>query len=141
MHIDLTLCLPRDEATLPLVRHLCKHALSELGVADGCTHDVELAITEACANVVEHTSIDDEYEVRIEVGNERCEIRVVDTGRGFDFEKLGTTEVDLTDEGGRGIMLMRALVDRVGFISEPEVGTIVHLVKDLEFQSSPTFLR
>jgi anti-sigma regulatory factor (Ser/Thr protein kinase) len=36
-----------------------------------------------------------------------------------------------SDEQGRGMALMAALVDSVHFESRPEAGTIVHLVKDL----------
>ncbi|HUQ38614.1 MAG TPA: ATP-binding protein [Acidimicrobiales bacterium] len=143
MNIKLSLSMPRDESTLPLVRHLCKYSLWEIGVAHECVSDIELALTEACANVVEHSTRDDEYEVHIEVNQLRCEIRVIDAGHGFDFESLGQADADHSAEGGRGIQLMRALVDRVRFISEPEEGTIVHLVKDLAFAGAagPPFAR
>jgi serine/threonine-protein kinase RsbW len=134
--------IPRDAATLPLVRHLTKHALQEIGVTRGCSGDVEVALTEACANVVEHTSDEDEYSVGITINDQVCEIRVVDTGRGFDYESLGRKNADHTAEGGRGIQLMRALVDRIKFTSEPESGTVVHLVKQLEFDGHmPDFVR
>lgn len=136
MHINLSLLLPRDNSTLPLVRHLAKHSLWEIGVSRDCVGDVELALTEACANVVEHASSDDEYEVEISITDGTCEIRVVDTGHGFDFETLGRNHAGSSDEGGRGIQLMRALVDNIRFESEPEAGTIVHLVKQLEFDGN-----
>ena len=34
---------------------------------------------------------------------------------------------------GRGIELMRAVVDRVRFVSKPEAGTIVHLEKSVAY--------
>jgi serine/threonine-protein kinase RsbW len=129
--------IPRDTSTLPLVRHLANHSLSEIGVERGCIGDVEVALTEACANVIEHTGDEDEYSVAIEISDRQVEIRVVDTGRGFDFETLGQDAADHTAEGGRGIQLMRALVDRIKFVSEPESGTVVHLVKQLEFDGTP----
>jgi serine/threonine-protein kinase RsbW len=79
--------------------------------------------------------------VEIELTDHRCEIRVIDTGHGFDFEVLGRSEAETTAEGGRGIQLMRALVDSIKFTSEPESGTVVHLVKDLEFDRAPEFMR
>jgi hypothetical protein len=36
-------------------------------------------------------------------------------------------------ESGRGLMLMRALVDNVAFRSEPRAGAVVHMVKTLRF--------
>ena len=131
MQINLTLCLPRDELTIPVARHICRHAMEDLGVDDGCRSDIEIALTEACANVLKHSGGDDEYEVRLSVEDESCVIRVVDTGRGFDSGNLMTAAPSA--ESGRGIELMRALVDRVQFESKPEEGTVVHLEKRLAY--------
>jgi serine/threonine-protein kinase RsbW len=139
--IKLAMNIPKDSSTLPLVRHLTKYSLKEIGVSRTCIGDVEVAVTEACANVVEHTTEEDEYSVEIEITDETCEIRVVDTGHGFDFETIGRSDADAGAEGGRGIQLMRALVDRIKFTSEPESGTIVHLVKALEFDGAKPYVR
>ena len=40
-------------------------------------------------------------------------------------------EAEPSAEDGRGIQLMRALVDEVTFTSRPQVGTVVHLEKQL----------
>ena len=131
--IDLDLNLPRDNATVPLVRHILRHTLTEFGVTESCVGDVELAITEACANVIEHASgTEDEYEVRLELSGDWVDIRVVDTGAGFDAESLSDGMPDPTADRGRGIELMRALVDRIRFESRPERGTIVRFEKRLE---------
>lgn len=127
----MALCLPRDELTIPVARHICRHALDDLGVSDECTSDIEVALTEACANVLKHSGGDEEYEVRLSVDNEVCVIRVVDTGQGFDASEV--IKADPTDESGRGLALIKALVDRVKFESKPEDGTVVHLEKRLEF--------
>ncbi len=66
--------------------------------------------------------------------NKLCEIRVVDTGHGFDSASLGMTMAEPSEEQGRGMALMAALVDSVRFESRPEAGTIVHLVKDLSIR-------
>lgn len=132
MEISLSLRLPRDEASVPLVRHLCGDALRKLRVHEDCVGDVELAITEACTNVVKHSSgAHDEYNVRIGIDGETCEISVSDAGVGFDHEGHRGDTVPVSAESGRGIILMRALVDNVQFVSRPQDGTIVHLVKSL----------
>jgi serine/threonine-protein kinase RsbW len=131
MKFDFALSLPREEASVPVVRHLCGFALRRLGVVDDCAADIELAVTEACSNVLHHTvGTGDEYEVQIDIDEHVCSIRVVDTGRGFDHLSIGDAAGD--EEGGRGILLMRALVDDLEFVSKPESGTIVHLEKFLE---------
>ena len=86
---------------------------------------------EAAANVVKHSGADDQYEVHLVIENNTCEIRVVDSGRGFDSDNLGVNMAGPSEERGRGMALMAALVDSVRFESRPEAGTIVHLVKDL----------
>ena len=125
------LCLPRDSSTLSVVRHITASALEELGVVTEEIGDVILALTEAAANVVKHSGADDQYEVHLVIENNTCEIRVVDSGRGFDSDILGVSMAGPTEERGRGVALMAALVDSVRFESRPEAGTIVHLVKDL----------
>lgn len=134
MELNLTLCLPRDEMSIPVVRQVCKNALTVLGVDRGCIGDIEVAITEACANVLHHSGADDEYEVQVQIDDSRCVIRVVDSGRGFDHQSLGADHGrDVSAESGRGIALITALVDKVSFESRPEDGTIVHLEKALEY--------
>jgi serine/threonine-protein kinase RsbW len=116
------------------VRHIAAFALHELGVDPGAIDDVALALTEAAANVVKHSGDGDQYEVHLELEDNVCEIRVVDTGHGFDSTSLGVAMAGPSDEQGRGMALMAALVDSVSFESRPEAGTIVHLVKDLELR-------
>ena len=128
------LCLPREQVSIPVVRHICRDALHEVGVDHDCAADIEVALAEACTNVLEHSGPGEEYEVHVTVDHRSCVIRVVDAGAGFDSESLpGEAGYDPSAEGGRGIALMRALVDRVHFESKPEAGTIVHLEKRLAF--------
>lgn len=131
MNIKIALCLPRDGETVSLVRAVAMDALARFGVAPECIDDIGLALSEACANVIRHADEGDEYEVRLEVGKVRCAITVIDTGRGLDVGDLTQSMPEPSSPGGRGVALMRALTDRVDFTSEPETGTIVHLVKML----------
>jgi serine/threonine-protein kinase RsbW len=140
MQIILALSLPRDEQTIPVSRHIAANAMAEIGVAEDSTHDIAVALTEACTNVLKHSGPGDEYKVSLEVDDYQCVIRVVDTGRGFDSESLGLGHADSSAEEGRGIQLMRTLVDQVRFIPKPEAGTIVHLEKTLRFDD-PSFVR
>jgi serine/threonine-protein kinase RsbW len=134
VHITLTLCLPRDEGTIPVARHIATSAIEEIGVMDDAVHDIAVALTEACTNVLKHSGPGDEYEVSLEVDGAQCIIRVVDTGHGFDSTSVGLADADGSSEQGRGIQLMRALVDQVKFISKAEAGTVVSLEKTLSFE-------
>jgi len=132
MQLVFTLSLPRDEASVPIVRHVCRDCLLKLGVEAECVSDIELAVTEACTNVLDHAhGTGDVYEVRVEVDEHRSKISVVDTGEGFDLEAKGFKQVEAGAESGRGLFLMKALVDDLKFISRPQEGTIVQLEKSL----------
>ena len=138
MEIKFTLQLPRDALSVPVVRRVLNSSMQTLGVAEDCLTDIEIALTEACTNVLDHAAAGDEYEVVAGLDDNACVIEVVDTGRGFDADRLGHAEADPSAEEGRGIQLIRALVDRVHFRSRAESGTIVHLEKELQFvEGSP----
>lgn len=131
LEVNVTLSLPRDSLTVPVVRHLCSSAMQELGVAPGCRSDILLALTEACTNAIDHSTDGHEYEVRLSLDEKQCRIQVKDEGGGFDVD--GRERPGDHSEEGRGIDLMQALVDRVSFRSEPMEGTIVNLSKNLDF--------
>ena len=131
VRVEIVLCLPRDDSTVPVLRHIASCALHEVGVVPDVIDDVVLALTEACANVVQHSGAGDEYEVRLAVNDTWCEISVVDAGHGFDSSSLAVAMAGSAEEQGRGLALMHALVDDVRFESRPEAGTVVHLVKEL----------
>lgn len=142
MELNFGLKLPREAATVPFVRSLCRHALIDIGVTATCTDEVALAVTEACTNVVEHsTGVGDEYEVRVDIKSDCLEMRVIDTGHGFDFASLENVVATASDERGRGLLLMRALVDKIDFVSRPEAGTIVHFEKQLQLEPDSLLLR
>ena len=132
VEINLGLVLPRDARTVPVARHICREALRELGVEEECTSDIEVALTEACTNVLDHADPGDQYEVQLTLAEVQCVIRVVDQGPGFDSEAPRRL-ADSRAEGGRGIALMEALVDTVKFESKPEAGTVVYLEKELAY--------
>jgi serine/threonine-protein kinase RsbW len=142
MEIHFSLCLPRDEESVPVVRHICRDALLELGVTGDCVGDVELAVTEACTNVLKHAAgTGDEYEVTVAVDEDECIIRVIDSGEGFDHEAVDREAAAASAESGRGVFLMAALVDDLRFTSKPEVGTVVHLEKKLELTENSVIRR
>jgi serine/threonine-protein kinase RsbW len=140
MELSLALTLPRDEQTVPVARHVVRNAMEQVGVDETSVYDIELALSEACTNVLLHAGAGDEYEVRFHLADRRCRIRVVDVGHGFDSAAQRGEGPRPEAERGRGLTLMRALVDRVRFTSRPEDGTVVTLEKELEF-ADPALLR
>ena len=134
MELSLALTLPRDEQTVPMARHIVRNAMEQVGVEETCVDDVELALSEACTNVLLHSGPGEQFVVRLDLEDRLGVIRVVDLGHGFDSAKLRTTDDLVEAEQGRGLGLMQAVVDRVDLTSRPEAGTIVRLEKVLTYR-------
>ena len=124
--------LPRDAVTIPILRRLCGKSLEVVGATQSVIDDVELALTEACANVLRHVEQDSVYEVTVGFDEVRAFLDVVDHGPGFDPDSIGPPSPD--DESGRGLALMRELMDSVHFDSADDYGTKVHLEKQLSWK-------
>lgn len=138
VRLVLAVSLPRDNLSIPVSRHIVRDALREIGVAEDCINDIAVAQSEACTNVIDHSGPGDDYEVNVTITDHRCVIRVVDKGHGFD-SAIPRAPNDLASERGRGIQLMRALVDEVHFVSDAESGTAVRLEKALVFRDDAVF--
>jgi serine/threonine-protein kinase RsbW len=136
MKVEVALCLPRDASSVQVTRRVLGAALRELGVTESCLDDIRLAVSEACSNVVEHSDDSDEYEVRVEVDDDVCEIRVLDAGRGLDAQALEVSMPTPDAPSGRGLAIMHAVMDATTFDSQPESGSVVRLTKHLDL--SPT---
>ena len=96
-----------------MLRNTASQFLSSLGVPRHDVQDVELVLTEACANVVRHAVDSSDYTVDVSVSSTGCTIVVRDEGPGFDAGALQTARSHA--EGGRGLELIDALVDDLSF--------------------------
>jgi serine/threonine-protein kinase RsbW len=141
VELKLTLALPRDEYSVPVARRVLSRSLEVLGVEEEVVADIELALTEACTNVLDHAADTDEYELSAGIDGTMCVIEVIDRGGGFDSSTKGLAHAEPSAEDGRGIQLIRALVDKVTFTSRPQVGTVVHLEKQLVWDDGSVIQR
>ena len=98
MEIKMALYLPRDAASVPVTRRVLDRCLETLGVTPDTRDDIALALSEACANVVQHAGPGEEYQVQVSARNRQCVIEVVNAGsrtgtvrggRGTGQERLG----------------------------------------------------
>ncbi|MGY1712217.1 ATP-binding protein [Geodermatophilus sp. SYSU D00758] len=133
MDIRFSVRLPVDGRSVPFVRGLCRQALEHLGISSEVVGEITLALTEACANVVQHAGDHGGYEVEVAIDDRLCVISVRDDGEGFDPAAPVQVEDPLLG-GGRGLLLMQALVDRLDFRHDPDGRHRVTLEKRL----SPT---
>jgi anti-sigma regulatory factor (Ser/Thr protein kinase) len=130
VNVHFSVRLPTDAQSVPLVRGLLRQALQFLGVAETGIQEIVLALTEACANVVQHAGAHEEYEVDVAIDDVFCRISVVDDGDGFDPAAIASERSPL--DAGRGLVLMRALVDRLDFVQDADGRHRVTLEKRLD---------
>ncbi len=131
MNIDFSVRLPVDAQSLPLIRGLVRQTLQHLGVVAGGIDEVLLALSEACANVIQHAGELEEYQVDVSIDDDVCRISVLDDGGGFDMEAVSAEPPRSPLDGGRGLILMRALVDRLAFVQSEDGRHRVTLEKRL----------
>lgn len=116
--------------TLGAVREEVVGIVEPLGFGESALFDLKVALGEALANAVRHGAPSDgSGKVRVDISayEDRVVIDVMDNGPGFDGEHSGSD--DVYAPSGRGIMFMRALMDRVEFDTSPLGGTLVRLIK------------
>lgn len=125
-HIEV----PADASELASVRAAITSVLEPLGLPEACRFDLIVAVGEALSNAVRHGQPDGRrgvIDVIVSAFDDRVVVEVADEGRGFDGSHGGPD--DLYATSGRGLMFMRALVDRVDFGSSGQGGTAVRLTK------------
>lgn len=120
----------RVEAINPAV-DAAMHFASENGCVGECEFEVRLALQEALANAVLHGCKGDKSQTvqgLIACEDSRLLVVVRDPGRGFDADLVPcpTDEHRLLQDHGRGIELMRRLMDEVHFVRG---GAEVHMIK------------
>jgi serine/threonine-protein kinase RsbW len=131
MELRLHLHLPVDVAGIPVARRLLRSTLTAFDVTRDCVDELELALAEACANVCHHAGLADRFEVVVRVAYGRCVIEVIDQGVGFDPDLVRGAGVDA--ERGRGLALMRAVLDQLDFAPGTQGGTVARLSKQLSW--------
>jgi serine/threonine-protein kinase RsbW len=130
----------RVAAISPFVDQLMRFIL-KFRSADGSEIDIETALREALANAVIHGNRANSYK-RVYVDC-RCymdgeiSITVWDEGQGFDSEEVAnpTTPENLLFTHGRGIYLMKTLMDEVSF---EDGGSVVRMRKNSKGDFSPS---
>ncbi|HTE47299.1 MAG TPA: ATP-binding protein [Gemmatimonadaceae bacterium] len=94
--------------------------------------NVPVALTEAISNAILRGNRDDpakNVHVRARVSSEQLVVEIGDEGTGFDFDKSlidPTKPENIEREDGRGLFLMRKLMDRVESVELPH-GNLVRM--------------
>ncbi|WP_329135924.1 ATP-binding protein [Streptomyces sp. NBC_00670] len=143
MSIWWSLHLRREAASVPLARRLLIGTMETAGVDPDVSYDLSVALSEACANAVEHGGdlgrgrTSGEYRVTAYLDGEKCRIEVTDSGPGFPAGRARPpVRVARPDaESGRGLGLIQQLADHVQIGNKPgHGGAVVSFDKMLKWR-------
>ena len=130
--------VPSSTENLALIREFVGSIAQQSGMDSADIGKLELAVDEACANVIEHAyghDISKEVIIRASIDEETLKIDVEDTGRGFDPKLIEPEALDQLvhkrKSGGLGMRLMKTLMDEVHYEIEPGKKNELHMVKRL----------
>lgn len=138
-----TLQVPSSTENLALIREFVTSIGRQATLNEEEINKLELAVDEACANVIEHAyghDITKDVSVRATFDDEKLKISVIDEGRGFDPTGINQKSLDqLVHErrsGGLGIRIIKTLMDEVSYEIEPGQKNELHMTKLIKKQPS-----
>lgn len=95
------------------------------GLDASCAAQVELAVVEAVNNAIEHAYRNrpgQQVEVAVDVAGSQLTIEIADRGRAMEWERecaaaAARVAADPLADGGRGLLIIRQVMDEVGYRS------------------------
>lgn len=128
--------IPSTLDYLPQVVEFIEKKLKKLGIKKDQIDDIAISVTEAVTNAVVHGNKNDlrrKVKISLKVDSSCVEVMVEDEGSGFDPDSVQSPieEENLLKETGRGIFILKSLMDKVDFFCEPTKGSGVKMVKFL----------
>jgi serine/threonine-protein kinase RsbW len=117
-----TLQIPSSTENLALIREFVTTVGAQAGLSENEVAKLELAVDEACANVIEHAYGHDaskEVTVNAIFDGETITFKIIDTGKGFDPAAVRQEELETLiakrKDGGLGMRLIKTLMDEVQY--------------------------
>lgn len=125
-------------ANLSLIRAFIREKAANMGFGAEELDKIELAVDEACANIMDHAyppGSDEELHLCVQAEYDKFTIIITDYGQTFDPAKIKSPDMNeyLAEfrVGGLGVYLMRSLMDEVDYHIQPGVRNEVRLTKFL----------
>jgi serine/threonine-protein kinase RsbW len=126
------LTIPTDLRLLSLARAFVEAVCQVAGLNEADTHAVVLATDEATNNVMRHAhrdQPDSPLQIQCFIRPDRVEIRILDEGEPFDLTAVPALEPGELRIGGRGVFLMRRLMDELSVQPRGPRGNTLRMVK------------
>ena len=136
--IHLEIVVPNQTRYLSLIGNIAEEVARALddysGDREALAYHLNLVLTEAMVNAIQHTlPADTRKTVRvcIYIADKDLRIYVYDQGQGFDLDAVPAPDFDEPTERGRGIFLIRTLMDGVVY-RKTDRGNVLEMHKKLE---------
>ena len=139
MNVSQTRIFPGRFESLAAISEFVTGAAEIAGLDARATYAVQLAVDEACSNIIEHAYRSEgqgSIECTCRISEEGLTIMLRDYGHPFDPDNIPAPDVNAClDErpgGGLGLYFMRQLMDEVHFELTPNLGNVLTMVKRKE---------
>lgn len=136
--IQVDIIVPNQTRYLSLIGNIGEEIAKELdrytGDRDLLAYHLNLVLTEAMVNAIEHANRGDTNKtvrVKIHIERENLCIKVYDQGQGFDLDAIPQPDLENPNEHGRGIFLIRTLMDCVRY-HRTKYGNVLTMKKTLD---------
>ncbi len=133
---EYQLKIPSQSDNLAIIRDVVAKVASRVGFDTDEASKIELAVDEACTNVIKHAYANNSnqmIEVSIKVDQKKLIIIVADKGKGFNPDKIKLPDLNESikegRKGGLGLCLIKTLMDKVEFEIKPGSKTQVKMIK------------
>jgi serine/threonine-protein kinase RsbW len=128
----LTLTVPSELRMLTVTRAFIEAVCQANNLDKATTHAIVLATSEAVSNVIRHAHherADAQLQLRCFLSPDTIEIHLLDEGDPFDLAAVPHLDPSEIRVGGRGVFLMRALMDELSSEPRAERGNTLRMVK------------
>ena len=126
------LSIPSELRLLPLARRFVESVCQAGGLDQAATNAIVLAVNEATGNVIRHAHRDQPttpLHIECRLLADGIEVSITDHGPAFDLNAVPHLDPGEVRLGGRGVFLMRQLMDELSSQPRPQGGNILRMVK------------
>jgi serine/threonine-protein kinase RsbW len=128
----VTLTLPTDLRMLSVARAFVEAVCQAHGLDKSSTHAFVLATAEAVSNIIRHahrSRPEAQFHIECRFSADAFEVAFLDEGDPFDITAVPHLDPTELRVGGRGVYLMRALMDELTCQPRGERGNTLRMVK------------
>jgi len=131
-----TVTFPGRYDSLESISNFVEKAAKDAGLDQKATYAVQLAVDEACCNIIDHAyggeGIGD-IQCSVQAGKDGLTVILVDRGQPYSPEKVPDPQLNLPLEKvkprGVGLYLIRKMMDKVSYAAKPDSTNVLTMVK------------